>query len=177
VIDPSFNEIKINDHIAKHSLTLVGIILTHGHYDHIGNGFDLAKQHHVKIYAHREEKSIVETNHLASELGKKPNIDTSLIEYFSGKSLTIDIFTFDVLLLKGHTPGGVCLKYHNYVFSGDVIFYDSVGRTDLFSGNTTDMNESIKKFKQYYNDDDLVLPGHGPNGFLKDIKSVNHFFK
>jgi glyoxylase-like metal-dependent hydrolase (beta-lactamase superfamily II) len=176
-IDPGFNEVKINDYLTKHSLKMVGIILTHGHYDHIGNGFVLAKQLHIKVYAHSEEKSIVETNHLASELGCVPNIDASLIEYFSGKTLTIDIFSFDILLLKGHTPGGTCLKYHNYVFSGDVIFYDSVGRTDLVLGNANDMKQSINKFKQYYNDDDLILPGHGPNGFLKDIKLTNPFFK
>jgi glyoxylase-like metal-dependent hydrolase (beta-lactamase superfamily II) len=154
VIDPSFNEDKINDYLSKKSLTLVGIILTHGHYDHIGNGFTLAKQHQVKIYAHVEEKTVIEEHHFASELGCVPNIDIALIKYFSGKTLVIGEFTFNVLLFKGHTPGGICLKYHDYVFSGDTIFYNSIGRTDLLLGNMNDMNESIKKFKHSYDDND-----------------------
>jgi glyoxylase-like metal-dependent hydrolase (beta-lactamase superfamily II) len=154
VIDPGLNDNVIDNFIIKNQLTLVGIILTHAHYDHIGNSFALAQKYTVRVYLQQDDKTTIEKYHFANELNMTPNINYDLIQYFKGNTLTINQFTFNVLLTKGHTPGGVVLKYHHYVFSGDTVFYDSIGRTDLSLGNMKEMQQSLKMFKEYCDDVD-----------------------
>jgi glyoxylase-like metal-dependent hydrolase (beta-lactamase superfamily II) len=154
LIDPGLNDEVITNYLNTNNIKLLGIILTHAHYDHIGNTFEMAKHLHINVYLHNDEKPIIEKHHYAQELNIPHNIQYDLIKYFNGSKLTIGSFTFDVLLLKGHTPGGVALKYEHYVFSGDTIFYDSIGRTDLALSNINDMKNSIKIFLQHYHDDD-----------------------
>jgi glyoxylase-like metal-dependent hydrolase (beta-lactamase superfamily II) len=153
LIDPGLNDVLIEKHIKEHKLDLKGIVLTHAHYDHIGNTFRLAKEFNIKVYLYRDEKPIIEHHHFAKELNMETNIDYDLIQYYSGDSLAIDLFNFNVLHLKGHTPGGVALKYHKYIFSGDTVFYDSIGRTDLALGNIDEMNQSLRKFASFCQDD------------------------
>jgi glyoxylase-like metal-dependent hydrolase (beta-lactamase superfamily II) len=164
VIDPGLNAETIQAYIATHGLMLVGIVLTHAHYDHIGNTFALVQKYHVNVYLHQDERPIIERHHFAKELNLPVNINYDLINYYQGNKLTVGKFNFAVLLLKGHTPGGVVLRYHHYIFSGDTVFYDSIGRTDLALGSLTDMNKSLKLFSKFCKDDDCILPGHGSNG-------------
>jgi glyoxylase-like metal-dependent hydrolase (beta-lactamase superfamily II) len=173
IIDPSFNDSKIEEYLKQSDCKLAGIILTHAHYDHIGNTFSLAREHHVKVYVHQNEQPIVTKYHFAKELGKQANIDLNLIEYFKGDQLKVQDFKFDILLTPGHTPGGVCLKYSNDVFTGDTLFFDSVGRTDLPLGNSEQLMQSLKQILLTYKDDNHIYPGHGTNGLLKDIKLSN----
>jgi glyoxylase-like metal-dependent hydrolase (beta-lactamase superfamily II) len=154
IIDPGLNDQSVDNYIKEHHLKLLGIVLTHAHYDHVGNAFLLAKKYGIKIYLHQAEKLTIEQHHFGKELNMIVNIDYDLIQYFHGDKLTIGEFTLAVLLLKGHTPGGVALKYHNYIFSGDTVFYDSIGRTDLALGNMSEMYESLKMFVKYCRDTD-----------------------
>jgi glyoxylase-like metal-dependent hydrolase (beta-lactamase superfamily II) len=154
LIDPGLNAKAIESFIQANHLILVGIILTHGHYDHIGNTFDLARKYQVQVYLHQDEKLVVERHNFAKELNLPIDIDFNFIQYFQDVTLTIGKFVFSILLLKGHTPGGIILRYHNYLFSGDTVFYDSVGRTDLMLGDPKQMEASLKLFYKYCNDTD-----------------------
>jgi glyoxylase-like metal-dependent hydrolase (beta-lactamase superfamily II) len=144
VIDPALNEHKVNEALRGTNIKLIGIILTHGHYDHIGNTFILAKQWDVPVYVHKKEKDVIQKGHLAEMLNMKPNIDEGIIRYFNDTTLEVGRFHFDVILTPGHTPGSICLKYHNYLFTGDTIFPDSIGRTDLPYGDANAMERSLK---------------------------------
>jgi glyoxylase-like metal-dependent hydrolase (beta-lactamase superfamily II) len=86
----------------------------------------------------------MQKGHLAEMLNMKPFIDEGVIQYFSDTTLQIGHFHFDVILTPGHTPGSICLQYQNYLFTGDTIFYDSIGRTDLPYGNEVAMGQSLK---------------------------------
>jgi glyoxylase-like metal-dependent hydrolase (beta-lactamase superfamily II) len=177
VVDPSFNDQEITDFVSKQHLTLRGILLTHGHYDHVGNTFNLAIKHNVRVYIHELEKNIIEHDNFAVELGIQPHIQTDLIDYYQTNSLVVEPFKLDILAQTGHTPGGVSIKYQNYVFSGDSVFYDAIGRTDLKHGNQSDMKKSLIQFLKTYNNQDLILPGHGRTALLGEIKDINPFLK
>jgi glyoxylase-like metal-dependent hydrolase (beta-lactamase superfamily II) len=177
IIDPSTNDVEVERLIQNSKLTPVGIILTHAHYDHIGDSFRLAKLYNIKVYLHTSEKIILEKYHMGEYLNMKIFIDMEYTTFFNTKILKIDNFSFDVLLTPGHTPGGIILKYKHYVFSGDTIFYDSVGRTDLPHSNAIAMQQSIQAFKHIYSKGDLILPGHGKIGLYEDVLQHNPFLK
>lgn len=175
VIDPALNEHKVNEALRGTNIKLIGIILTHGHYDHIGNTFILAKQWDVPVYVHKKEKDVIQKGHLAEMLNMKPNIDEGIIRYFNDTTLEVGRFHFDVILTPGHTPGSICLKYHNYLFTGDTIFPDSIGRTDLPYGDANAMERSLKLMIANWQDEWMIFPGHGNVGLGKDIKRSNNF--
>jgi glyoxylase-like metal-dependent hydrolase (beta-lactamase superfamily II) len=177
IIDTSTNDVEVEQLIQNSKLTPVGIILTHAHYDHIGNSFRLAKLYNIKVYLHTSEKIILEKYHMGDYLNMNILIDKEYAIFFNNKILQISNFTFEVLLTPGHTPGGIILKYKHYVFSGDTIFYDSIGRTDLPCSDTKAMQKSIQVFKNNYSDGDLILPGHGKIGLYEDVCKYNPFLK
>jgi glyoxylase-like metal-dependent hydrolase (beta-lactamase superfamily II) len=144
----------VDNFVNTNNLEVLGIILTHAHYDHIGYGFEFAKKYNCKIYVNKKEKQVLLKYHLADKFNIDFYIDESLIEYFEEPIFTIGKFTFDIKTFPGHTEGSTILKYKDYVFTGDVVFYDSIGRTDLPTGNDKQMQESLKSFLNTYHDND-----------------------
>ncbi|MEA3229435.1 MAG: MBL fold metallo-hydrolase [archaeon] len=138
------------------------IIFTHAHYDHI-NGRSLFKK--AKTAIHKEDAKIIETGDslksCAFAFGKtlKPQkIDLKLED---SDIIRIDNIKLDVIHTPGHTEGSICLhdKKEKIIFTGDTIFSDAIGRTDLPNSIPSEMNESLKKLKEL--DITVILPGHG----------------
>jgi glyoxylase-like metal-dependent hydrolase (beta-lactamase superfamily II) len=131
----------------------LAIILTHGHYDHIGYGFEFVKKFNCQIYINQKEKDVLLRYHLADKFNIDFQIDEHKISYFKEPILQIGDFKFDVQTFPGHTIGSTIFKYNDYVFTGDVVFFDSIGRTDLPTGDDDQMQHSLKKFLQTYKND------------------------
>jgi glyoxylase-like metal-dependent hydrolase (beta-lactamase superfamily II) len=74
--------------------------------------------------------------------------------------LILNNFKFEVLYTPGHTAGGVCYRYNNLIFTGDTIFYNSIGRWDLPTADGQQLFESVRKFINWAKQDDLILSGH-----------------
>lgn len=178
IIDISRNSTQVDEFVKRNKLNVLGIILTHGHYDHIGYGFEFADKYDCQIFINEKEKDVLLKYHLADKFNIDFHVNEKKISYFNEPIFQIGNFKFDVQTFPGHTIGSTILQYDDYIFTGDVVFYDSIGRSDLPTSSNEQMRESLKKFtKVYTNNNDWILPGHGKIGKLEEIKKQNRYLK
>ena len=166
VIDPGYEPEIILSHLSEKGLTLQAILLTHGHFDHVGAVRELAAQTDCQVYLNPKELA------MPPMLTAGPLYYTNT--YGEGDRLDIADISFRVLETPGHTPGSVCLVAENNLFSGDTLFRGSCGRTDLPCGDHRAMTESLKRLaalREDYN----VYPGHGSNTTLAREQKTNPY--
>ena len=183
IIDPgnySEEENKtIKNYIEEKSLTPKFILITHTHIDHILGINFLSTLYPVKTYIPLSEKKIYDQmESYASMFGMQHythNKDVSTIDESTNLSFMGNEIT--ILSLPGHSPGHIAFyfKEHKFCFSGDVIFKNSIGRTDLPGGDFDTLINSIKKRLFLIDDSTTVFPGHGPVTSIGDEKSNNPF--
>lgn len=180
IIDPGFNGKKIIEHCQNHQLEIEKVILTHGHYDHIRD-LKMLLNDEIIIYIHETEIDFLynpslNLSHLFKDdfiLDKSVKVerikDTDKID-FQKEQLKI-------IHIPGHTKGSVGIIYNQHFFSGDTLFYDSIGRTDLATGNQVQMHNSLKKIAQKLSKSTIVYPGHGKGGSLTEIFKDNPYLR
>jgi len=175
IIDPgSAKEVsEIKDKIEEYGLNLKYIINTHSHFDHIGGNEFLKNNFNVKLGISRKEAEKLSDpeKNLSEYMGtkiKSPEADffLELKDYLIIGNTEIEIF-----YCPGHSPGSVSLynKNKSLLFSGDTIFKNGVGRTDLPGGNMDDLNKSIRNLIELP-EETIVFPGHGPETTIKEFK-------
>lgn len=178
VVDPGDEPEKLDRIIKERGLTLTGILLTHGHFDHIGAVEALRESTGAKVYAMKEEQETLES--------PDRNLSSS---YGAGYGLTSDVFLRDkeelslaeikiqVLHTPGHTPGGCCfyLADEGIVFSGDTLFHTSVGRSDFPGGSASALVRSIKEKLMCLPEETKVYPGHMEATDIHTEKTFNPF--
>lgn len=177
VIDPSAEAPLILNLIAQKHLTVRAILLTHAHFDHIGALPELAKRSGAPVYLHAAEEGLYR-----SPLNAMP----PLIQPVSGLPVTTPTLTerwsgleYTVLETPGHSPGGVSFYFaqHGKVFSGDALFRDSVGRSDLPGGDWPTLLTSIRTQLLTLPPETAVYPGHGPATTIARERDKNPFLK
>ena len=180
VIDPGDEPEKILQTIRELALKPKYILNTHGHIDHIGAIDAVSASYPVPLAIHPDDVYLYTDEHVAKMFGRpsplvqrKPDI---LLH--EGDQLTFGTLTLKVLHTPGHTRGGVCFVSEPYcVFSGDTLFYRSIGRTDFAEGNYEQIVTSIRD-KLYTLDDELVVfPGHGIPTTIGEEKFENEFVR
>ncbi|MEC5422258.1 MBL fold metallo-hydrolase [Virgibacillus sp. C22-A2] len=180
IVDPGGEAATIIDYIQKEGLTTAAILLTHAHFDHIGAVEDLRYHYNVDVYIHEAEASWLENPHLnRSALFTGESIITKKAEQLLlPGNMTIGEIQFEVIHTPGHSPGSVSFIFNDasFVISGDVLFFQGIGRTDLPGGNGKQLEESIKDKLYKLGDNFIVYPGHGPNTTIGNEKSNNPFF-
>ncbi len=177
VIDPGADPDKIIPVIAEEELHPVLLIDTHGHLDHIGANRDIKEKFNVPLLIHAADKDL---------LGRMQNLELSLflgatnsppadrlIE--DGEEIAVGKGTLRVLHTPGHTPGSVSLLGDGFLLSGDTLFFEGVGRTDLPGGNARHLERSISEKIMTLPDDIVVLPGHGPLTTIGQERQNNAF--
>ncbi|MGD9964189.1 MAG: MBL fold metallo-hydrolase [Candidatus Izemoplasmatales bacterium] len=179
VIDPGFSGQAIINHLKNYDLQLIAVVLTHGHYDHIKD-LKMIMDEKIPVYIHEDEKDFL----------YDPNLNLSIMfrdDFILPKNIkvvtieendTIDFVKekLNVVHLPGHTKGSIGLVYNQHFFSGDTLFFDSIGRTDLPTGNMGKIYSSLKKIKKILPKNSIVYPGHGKGGRLSDILQINPYF-
>lgn len=179
IIDPGGEANKIIAFLQQNKLTAEAILLTHAHFDHIGAVEALRTNLGLDVYLHQAEVDWLGNPHLnrsAYYPGEKIITNQAERVLIPGK-LQIGSFTFEVIHTPGHSPGSVSFVFEEgFVISGDVLFQQGIGRTDLPGGDMAQLESSIRNYLYQLNDSVVVYPGHGPKTTIKDEKKNNPFF-
>jgi len=181
IIDPGTNFSGIKEYIDKKRFNVVGILLTHGHFDHIIATNEIVQEYHTKIFIHEKEKTFLFDPRLNLS-GLMPTKFTikdknSVVTFTEKDKLKLGKETLKIIETPGHSRGSVCFKYKNTLFSGDTLFKGTIGRTDLPTSNTLDIQKSIKKIIKLCGDKTVVYPGHGQATTIIYEKDNNPFVK
>jgi glyoxylase-like metal-dependent hydrolase (beta-lactamase superfamily II) len=164
VIDPADHAHRIEQYLKENDLVCKGILLTHGHFDHIMAASELAVSAHTEIYAHEAEAALLaDPNMNASSQIRRECALIAGTQLKDNEIIYLAGFKIRVIHSPGHTAGSVCYYFseHGILFSGDTLFQESVGRTDLPTGNGKILIESIRNKLMLLEDQVKVYPGHG----------------
>lgn len=178
IIDPADNAPAIKQKLTQSQLTPVAILLTHGHFDHIMAAKDIADEYSILIHAFYEEWDLLKDSSLNGGYLIRSNF--TLIphkELRDNELLHMAGIELLVIHTPGHTRGSVCFyhKESQTLISGDTLFLESVGRTDLPSGNSDTIKKSISERLLKLDDATKVYPGHGETTTIGHEKKYNPF--
>lgn len=158
----------------RRGLRVAAVLLTHGHFDHIG-GCAAAKRRGIPVGCATAEESLIAAQPaFAAQLGLRVPPFAPDFTFSGGDSLAYGGLTFRVLATPGHTPGGVCFACGGALFTGDTLFAGSVGRTDLPGGSAAALRESLRMLFALEGDY-TVYPGHDTATTLAYERKYNPF--
>ncbi|WDZ63409.1 MBL fold metallo-hydrolase [Paenibacillus polymyxa] len=180
IIDPGMNPGPLLRAIEP--LTIEAILLTHAHFDHIGGVEEIRNTKGCPVYLHALEQDWLTSPKLNGSLmwpEASPPISTEPAEYdlAEGQQLNLIGHTFKVFHTPGHSPGSVSFLCGKDLFSGDVLFRQGVGRTDLTGGRERDLYDSIQNKLFPLGDDVTVYSGHGPKTSIGYEKVNNPYIR
>lgn len=178
IVDPGDGAKHIEEYIEKNQLIPKAILLTHAHFDHIGAVKPLSDRYSLPIYMSEEEVAVAEnpglnlSGMLGSSYGIKP---THTVK--DNEELSLAGFHIRAILTPGHTKGGMCFYFEKdaVLFSGDTLFYESVGRTDFPGGHMGQLVKGIKEKLFVLPDNVMVYPGHDMPTDIGHEKQYNLF--
>ena len=164
VVDPGDDCNRILKVISDNHLTVEKIVLTHGHYDHVGAVNELKDATGATVIAHEEEKDLILNPELSLSRYISPDFSIPEVDSYvkEGDVISVGDLSFTVMHTPGHTVGGMCLYGHGVLFSGDTVFYGTLGRWDFPTGNLSKLVHSITKRIFSLPDDTVIHSGHGP---------------
>jgi len=177
IIDPGDQGNKIQQALDKYKLKPAFIINTHGHIDHIAadSAFDLP------VYIHSKDALSLKdaTLNLSQFLEAAKTVNNEIKTLKDKELISLDGLELEVMHTPGHTPGGISLlvrkPVNKILFSGDTLFFQSVGRTDFPNADHQQLIRSIKEKLWALSDDTVIYPGHGPASTIGEEKSNNPF--
>ncbi len=181
IIDPGTNYKDIIKYVLESDFKVLGILLTHGHFDHIVGVNRLIKEFNCTVHIHELERDFLFDPNLNLSgltynrftVTKKDMVQT----FTESSSFILGREQIKILHTPGHTRGGVCYKYKNFLFSGDTLFKGSIGRTDLPTSSSVDIQRSVAKIIKTYRDNTIVYPGHGHFSTILNEKRDNPFIR
>ena len=168
VIDPGYNPEIVLAEAKRLGKEIAAILLTHGHFDHVGGVREIFARQDCDIYLCPADCVMPE------QMTAGPLCYTN--SYQEGDLLELAGLTLRVLHTPGHTPGSVCLLCEDILFSGDTLFSISCGRTDLPCGNWEDLTVSLSRLKDL-DGDYIVYPGHGEVTRLSQERIYNPYMR
>ena len=166
VIDPGSNYEAMKHYLNEYGLTIAGVLLTHGHYDHICGLNKLLEETDAPIYIHESERDFLfdPTLNLSSFMADRFRVAAKHRIETLNESMTFPLGKTKIRVIHtpGHTRGSVAYAYEDVLFSGDTLFKETVGRTDLPTGDHAALEQSVHRLLETFDLNTLVYPGHGP---------------
>ena len=179
VIDPSWNGRSIAATADERGWDNEYILLTHAHFDHVGGLMEIKEETKAPIYIHPDAVQMLSTATMSSamfnvRIPPPPEPDFMLAE---GDVIRVGKLNLQTLFTPGHAPGHVSfyIPEHNVIFSGDVLFQRSIGRTDLPGGNMALLLQMIGEKLLVLPEETAVLSGHGSATTIGEEKQLNPF--
>ncbi len=162
IIDPGSNYEEIIDFVKQKGLNVLGVLLTHGHYDHI---FSCKKLQELgyKIYISKFDEIMCSDENLNFAKSCGEVVESFIPDFLISENeehLTLGAFEIKILHTPGHSKGGLSYIIDNHLFSGDTLFEKGYGRTDLFGGNFREILSSIKLLRKYTSAGYILHSGH-----------------
>lgn len=151
----------ISDFIRKEKLDILLVALTHAHFDHISGLNEI----NLPFYVHPKDEPLLSNANINGSLLISSAVIVKKAPHFLSENETLNIGPYNIKCIHtpGHTPGSVSLLLGNRLFSGDTIFKDSIGRTDIPLASYEAIIKSIKEKILTLPEDTIILPGHGPS--------------
>ena len=168
VIDPGDESNTILDYIESNHLKCRAIMITHGHYDHVGAADAVAEETGATVYMNTRDDKGGQSYHLPYRLPQGG------IDYDDGDVIDEAGLRFEIIATPGHTPGGVTIRCENALFTGDTLFRGSCGRVDLEGGDAHKEMLSLKRICSLPGDYE-VYPGHMDSTTLERERMFNYY--
>ena len=178
VVDPGDEPERILRFIKDLKAAPTHIIATHTHFDHVLGVDGVRRASKVPFWIHRDDLPMLESmqsrvrQFMGFEVPPPPKVDGYVKD---GELLRLGEETIRVLHTPGHSPGSISLSGDGYVLTGDALFNQSIGRTDLPGGDLNTLLNSIRERLFKLDDETIVYPGHGPETTIGDEKMANPF--
>lgn len=177
-VDPADQGGNIFKALEKNGFTVAGILLTHGHFDHIWGARELRERSGARLYAlDAEQELLLDAGKNVSAQAGRPYTVEPDVYVKDGEELTLAGMTCQVIATPGHTAGGCCYWFEEagFLISGDTLFQESVGRTDFPTGSMSSLVRSVKEKLFVLPDETKVYPGHGESTSIGHEKKYNPF--
>lgn len=173
VIDPGDNPTDVLAYINEHNLIVDAIYITHGHPDHVGGVKAFKDEINAPVYAPIKDKEWM----IDSPINRVGHVIP--VDYYVHEHSEIHACgrTFTVFETPGHSEGSTALYYPGLLFSGDTLFYQSIGRTDIPKSDSKTIYFTIKKLYEQLPDETVVYPGHGIHTTIGHEKQFNPFVR
>ena len=182
VVDPAYDVSGLLDVLAEDGMQLSGVLVTHAHPDHVGGSMmgysieglaDLLEHGSVPVHVQQDEARWVTR---ATGVG-----ESELVEHSSGDVVEVGSIPIELVHTPGHTPGSQCFGVAGRLVSGDTLFLEGCGRTDLPGGDPEEMYESLTTRLARFDDTTILYPGHfyaaEPSASLGETRHHNYVFK
>jgi glyoxylase-like metal-dependent hydrolase (beta-lactamase superfamily II) len=175
VVDPSGDATELHPRLAQLGTSCAAILITHGHWDHLVGVADLAEGTGAPVYMAEGERELLENVRAFAPptVSVRPYSPDILLD--GGETVDLAGIAFDVYAVPGHSPAHLAYHSDGRLFSGDVLFAGSVGRTDLPGADWETLLASIRMLVETLPTDTVVYPGHGPLTTLEDELARNPF--